>query len=149
MRKIIYLILLGIGFNSFSQEILIPIGYVYNQKHNLHLGLDAQLTKETFFIVGISSNNTFNNGKLKSLPEVHASIIPFSSENNNLFLSCFMTEIASTKEYFNPNLGFSIANIIKLKAGYNFSYKSQYQDAKGITFGLIFSLGSMKNFKIM
>ena len=60
-----------------------------------------------------------------------------------------MTEIASTKEYFNPNLGFSIANIIKLKAGYNFSYKSQYQAAEGITFGLVFSLGSMKNFKIM
>ena len=57
-----------------------------------------------------------------------------------------MTEIASTKECFNPNLGFSIANIIKLKAGYNFPYKSQYQDAEGITFGLVFSLGSMKNF---
>lgn len=60
-----------------------------------------------------------------------------------------MTEIASTKEYFNPNLGISIFNIVKIKAGYNFPYKNQLQDQKGLTFGLVFSLGSTENFKIM
>lgn len=149
MKKIIFLILVGFGINSFSQEILLPIGYVYNQKHNFHLGIDARLIKETFFIVGISSNTTFNTGKIKSTPEVHANIIPFSSENKNLLLRYFIIEIASTKDYFNPSLGYSIYNVVKFKTGYNFAYKPQNSQLKGITFGLVFSLGSMKGFKIL
>jgi len=150
MEKIIYLLLLiNTGFTSFSQEILIPIGYVYNQSHNFHLGADVQLTKDTFFIVGISSNTTFINSKLKLDPEIHASIIPFSSENSNLFLSYFMTEIAATKEFFNPSLGLSAFNIIKLKVGYAIPYNPHDNGYKGLTFGLIFSLGSMKNAKMM
>lgn len=149
MRKIVCLIIIGISLNSFSQEILIPIGYSYNQKHNLHLGLDVQLTNETFFIVGISSNTTFNNGKLQSVPEIHTSVLPFSSENKSHLLSYFMTEIASTKECFNPSLGISIYNVVKFKTGYNFAYKPEDSQLKGITFGLIFSLGSMKNSKTL
>lgn len=149
MTKYISLVIFSTSFFAFSQKIVIPMGYVYNQKHNIHLGVDTQLTQETFWILGVSSNTTFYEGKLKSIPEIHTSIIPFSSENKSKFLSVFMTEIASTKEYFNPNLGISIFNIVKIKAGYNFPYKNQLQDQKGLTFGLIFSLGSTENFRIM
>ena len=150
MKKIICLLLfISAGFTSFSQEILIPVGYVYNQSHNFHLGVDVQLTKETFFIVGISSNTTFINSKLKLDPEIHASIIPFSSENSNLFLSYFMTEIAATKKFLNPSLGLSVFNVIKLKMGYAIPYNTHNKDYKGLTFGLIFSLGSMKSAKMM
>lgn len=149
MKKKILILFILFSEYSFSQEILFPIGYVYNQQHNLHLGIDLQLTKETLLIVGVSGNTTFNGGKIKLTPELHANIIPFSSENKSIFLSMIMAEIATTKDYFNPNLGFSIFNIAKLKAGYNFPYKNDYQDNKGITLGLVFSLGSMNSFSVM
>jgi len=148
-KKVLFIYLLLSGLISFSQEIIFPIGYTYNQEHNLHLGVDMQLTKETLLIVGVSGNTTFEERKIKITPEFHTSIIPFSSENKSVFLSLLMTEIATTKEYFNPSFGLSIFNVVKLKAGYNFPYKLTDQDKKGVTFGLIFSLGSMNNFNIM
>ncbi len=149
MKKKVLILFILLCEYSFSQEIVFPIGYTYNQEHSFHVGVDMQLIEETFFIVGISDNVTFRDRKIKSNLELHISAIPFSSENKSIILSMLMAEFATTKDYFNPSLGLSLFNIVKIKTGYNFPYKLEYQDKKGVTFGLIFSLGSMSKFNIM
>lgn len=121
---------------QFIDQTAIGVGYKYTGRNSLKLSFEYRTSTSSnqgYFNLGAGAIYTPVNGNNKILPEVHAYY------NNAIF----MYGMSVSPYAVEPNIGFSLLNIMWLTGGYAIPLnKEKY--FRGITVGIQFNIAPVK-----
>lgn len=120
------------SINKIFDASALQTGYANFGKNYAYLGFDKRIDDQGDWIyanVGAGSYISNFDSKLEFIPEIHASYT----------VLILMGEVSVTNKAVNPSIGLNLANSIKLKIGYNYSYDSQ--DFRGTAFAININIG--------
>ncbi len=118
--------------SNFFEATALQTGYSYIGKNYGYVGFDKRIdNRKDWIYINLGAGTLIGklDNKLEIVPEIHS----------NFTIMILMFDVSLTTKSVNPSLGFNIYNRIKIKSGYNLSFKEE--NFEGITFGININLG--------